>query len=166
MEILALYSSADSLETALSAGARQLASAVDGFALIYLRSAQGDAPHGWAGLASPQDAALAGAALRAFREQTLQSERPLRCEAPTEPARLWQSAAGGVYGFPLALGGQTRGVAIAGCPGAWPRKRSSEFESTLRQIALVLDHHAVSKRPAEAAVPVSDPSDDLLQLSE
>jgi signal transduction histidine kinase len=41
--------------------------------------------------------------------------------------------------------------------------RSADFESTLRQIALVLDHHAVSTKPTTSD---GEPSEDLLELSE
>lgn len=162
MEILALYSSPDSLTTALAAGARHLAAAVDGFALIYPLRSVGDEPDGWAGFTCAKDAAAAGAALASFRDETATSERPLRCEAPQEPARIWSRAAGGVYGFPLRHASHARGVAIVGCPGPWPRMRSAEFESTLRQIALVLDHHAVSSGDVSSG----EPSDELLKLSE
>jgi len=161
MEILALYSSPESLTTALAAGARHLAAAVDGFALIYQLSTE-EEPDGWAGFTCAKDASTAGAALATFRGETCTSERPLRCEAPTEPARIWSRAAGGIYGFPLRHDSHARGVAIVGCPGPWPRMRSAEFESTLRQIALVLDHHAVSSNGTSAG----DPSDELLKLSE
>jgi signal transduction histidine kinase len=49
-----------------------------------------------------------------------------------------------------------------GCPGAWPRIRNAEIESIIRQVALVLDHHAISAEgPGEP-----QPSDELLRLSE
>jgi signal transduction histidine kinase len=167
MEILALYSSPDTLQSALCAGARQLAEVVDGFALIYPSSSNRHEPAGWAGLRSARDATAAGKALEEFRARALKSERPLRSEAPSAPAGLWERAGGGVFGFPLALGGRICGVVIVGCPGAWPRRRSAEFESTLRQIALVLDHHAMSsERGGGSGSASSDPSDDLLQLSE
>ncbi len=161
MEILALYASPESLTTALAAGARHLAAAVDGFALIYQTNSD-DEPDGWAGFTCAKDAEIAGAALASFRSETCSSERPLRCEAPQDPPRIWARAAGGIYGFPLRHDSHARGVAIVGCPGPWPRMRSAEFESTLRQIALVLDHHAVSSSGGVA----SDPSDELLKLSE
>jgi len=162
MEILALYTSPDSLTTALAAGARHLAAAVDGFALIYQLMSSSDDPDGWAGFTCAKDAAQAGGALETFRRETASSERPLRCESPKEPPRIWSRSAGGIYGFPLRHDGQPRGIAIVGCPGPWPRMRSAEFESTLRQIALVLDHHAVSSGTRHP----SDPSDELLKLSE
>jgi signal transduction histidine kinase len=162
MEILALYSSPDTLTTALAAGARHLAAAVDGFALVYQLNAKNEEPDGWAGFTCAKDAAAAGTTLESFRRETSASERPLRCEAPTEPARVWARATGGIYGFPLRHDGQARGIAIVGCPGPWPRMRSAEFESTLRQITLVLDHHAVSSGARER----SEPSDEFLKLSE
>jgi signal transduction histidine kinase len=163
MEILALYSSPDALTTALAAGARHLAAAVDGFALVYQSSSKSDEPDGWAGFTCAKDAATAGGALENFRRETSASERPLRCEAPTEPARIWARATGGIYGFPLRHDGQARGLAIVGCPGPWPRMRSAEFESTLRQITLVLDHHAVSSGARDNP---AEPSDEFLKLSE
>ncbi len=162
MEILALYSSPDALTTALAAGARHLAAAVDGFALVYQLDSRNDEPDGWAGFTCAKDAAVAGAALDSFRRETSASERPLRGEAPTEPARIWSRATGGIYGFPLRHDGQARGLAIVGCPGPWPRMRSAEFESTLRQITLALDHHAVSSGARDR----SEPSDEFLKLSE
>jgi signal transduction histidine kinase len=162
MEILALYSSPDALTTALAAGARHLAAAVDGFALVYQSSSKSEEPDGWAGFTCAKDASAAGVALENFRRETSASERPLRCEAPAEPQRIWSRATGGIYGFPLRHDGQARGLAIVGCPGPWPRMRSAEFESTLRQITLVLDHHAVSSGAREQ----SEPSDEFLKLSE
>jgi signal transduction histidine kinase len=162
MEILALYSSPDALTTALAAGARHLAAAVDGFALVYQSSSKSEEPDGWAGFTCAKDASAAGVALENFRRETSASERPLRCEAPAEPQRIWSRATGGIYGFPLRHDGHARGLAIVGCPGPWPRMRSAEFESTLRQITLVLDHHAVSSGAREQ----SEPSDEFLKLSE
>jgi len=114
MEILALYSSPDALTTALAAGARHLAAAVDGFALVYQFHSKSDEPDGWAGFTCAKDAAAAGVALENFRRETTASERPLRCEAPAEPQRIWSRATGGIYGFPLRHDGQARGLAIVG----------------------------------------------------
>lgn len=162
MEILALYTSPETLSIALAAGARHLAATLEGFALVYLDQSRAHEPDGWSGFTCAKDAATAGAELESFREQTLGSERPLRCDAPTEPARIWSRAAGGVYGFPLRHGGKPRGVAIVGCPGPWPRMRSAEFESIVRQITLMLDHHAVSQGTGGTG----EPSDEFLRLSE
>ncbi len=162
MEILALYESSDSLGSALAAGARHLAATVDGFALVYREDAAASEPDGWAGFTCAQDAQTAGQELDSFRAQAGGSERPLRCDAPEAPARVWSRAAGGVFGFPLRHGGRTRGVAIVGCPGPWPRVRNAEIESILRQITLVLDHSSVSKGQQTSA----EPSDEILRMSE
>jgi signal transduction histidine kinase len=162
MEILALYTAPDCLDTALSAGARHLAATVGGFALIFARGSDSSEPDGWAGFSCAGDATTAGSALDDFRKHVQPSEKPLRCSAPEEPARIWERAGGGVYGFPLRHDHQSRGVAIVGCPGDWPRMRNAEIESILRQIALVLDHHAVSMQREED----EEPSDELLRLSE
>ncbi len=162
MEILALYESTESLGTALSAGARHLAATIEGFALIYQQdSAPGD-PDGWAGFTCARDAQIAGGELDALREQAAASPRPIRCDAPAEPARIWARAAGGLFGFALRHGDQVRGVAIVGCPGPWPRVRNAEVESIMRQVGLVLDHHAVSQGQG----PGDEPSDEVLRLSE
>jgi signal transduction histidine kinase len=161
LEILALYTSPETLPMALAAGARHLAAALQGFALVYVRERESSEPEGWAGFTCAKDAQTAGAALADFIGQVGRSERPLRTEAPEEPARVWARAAGGVFGFPLRHGGQTRGIAILGCPGPWPRMLNAEVESVLRQVTLVLDHHLVSQQPAAA-----EPSDELLKLSE
>jgi signal transduction histidine kinase len=162
MEILALYTSPETLGTALAAGARHLAATLGGFALVYRREASAIEPDGWAGFTCAKDAQLAGGELESFRIQTFGSERPLRCGAPREPERVWSRAAGGVFGFPLRQGDATRGVAIIGCPGPWPRMLNAEIESILRQITLVLDHHDVTETKAAA----EEPSEELLQMSE
>ena len=108
MEILALYESSDSLGSALAAGARHLAATVDGFALVYREDAAASEPDGWAGFTCAQDAQTAGQELDSFRAQAGGSERPLRCDAPEAPARVWSRAAGGVFGFPLRHGGQSQ----------------------------------------------------------
>jgi len=162
MEILALYTSPETLNIALAAGARHLAATLEGFALVYVEQSGAHEPDGWSGFTCAKDAATAGAELQSFREQTFNSERPLRCDAPSEPARIWSRAAGGVYGFPLRHAGKPRGVAIVGCPGPWPRMRSAEFESIVRQITLMLDHHAVS----HGVGGTGEPSDEFLRLSE
>lgn len=161
MEILALYTSPDALGSALSAGARHLAGTLGGFALVYLADSDAGEPDGWAGFKCAADAQAAGVELSSFRHQAQDAERPLRCEAPDEPDRIWGRAAGGVFGFPLRHGDTNRGVAIIGCPGPWPRMLNSEVESILRQITLVLDHHAVTEAPTSG-----EPSDELLRLSE
>ena len=161
MEILALYTSPETLGTALSAGARHLAATLGGFALVYVDGEEPEEPAGWAGFTCAKDALIAGEELDGFRAQTLKAARPLRRDAPSEPERVWARASGGVFGFPLRHGDETRGVAIIGCPDAWPRMLNAEVESILRQITLVLDHHAVTEEP-----PSSDPSDEFLRLSE
>ncbi len=162
MEILAVYTDPKALETALATGARHLAATLDGFALVYRSGRDGGEPDGWAGFTCARDAQLASEQLTAFRKQIEQSERPVRGDGPSEPQRVWARAAGGVFGFPLQHAGTIRGVAVIGCPGPWPRIRNAEIESILRQIGLVLDHHAVSESSAEKA----DSSDELLDLSE
>jgi len=161
VEILALYTSPETLPLALAAGARHLAAALQGFALVYAKQRESAEPEGWAGFTCAKDAQTAGGALADFIAQVSRSERPLRTEAPQEPARIWGRAAGGIFGFPLRHGGQTRGIAILGCPGPWPRMLNAEVESVLRQVTLVLDHHLVSQQPA-----AGEPSDELLKLSE
>ena len=164
MEILALYESSESLDSALSAGARHLAATADGFALIYSAEAGSSDPEGWAGFTCARDAQTAGQELDGFRRQALLAMRPVRCDAPQDPPRIWQRAAGGIFGFPLKHGSRTRGVAIVSCPGPWPRVRNAEIESILRQVALVLDHHAVSD--GGETVQDDEPSDEVLRLSE
>ena len=162
MEILAVYTAPEALETALATGARHLAATLEGFALVYQLGHESREPDGWAGFTCARDAQAASEQLDAFRKQIQHSERPIRGDAPSGPPRIWARAAGGLYGFPLQHAGKTRGVAIVGCPGAWPRIRNAEIESILRQVALVLDHHAVSAEgPGEP-----QPSDELLRLSE
>jgi signal transduction histidine kinase len=162
MEILALYESSENLGTAVAAGARHLAATIDGFALVYSESSPSGEPDGWAGFSCAGDAQVAGDKLEGFRIQTAAAERPLRCDPPLEPQRIWSRGSGGVFGFPLRHGGRTRGVAIVGCPGAWPRMRNAEVESILRQVTLVLDHHAVTAEDAST----EEPSDEVLRLSE
>ncbi len=161
MEILALYTDPDTLPTALAAGARHLAATLQGFALVYSGDTDPDEPDGWAGFTCAKDAQTAGQRLADFIAQVSRSERPLRADAPEAPPRIWERAAGGVFGFPLRHGGQTRGIAVLGCPGAWPRMLNAEIESIMRQITLVLDHHVVSQQPRS-----EEPSDELLKLSE
>jgi signal transduction histidine kinase len=162
VEILALYTTPETLETAVAAGARHLAATLDGLALVYAIGAPANEPGGWAGFTCAKDAESAGRHLQAFRKQVERSDRPLRTEAPDTPPRVWGRAAGGLYGFPLRHAGSIRGTAIVGCPGDWPRMRNAEVESILKQITLILDHHAVSEnRTAQA-----EPSDELLLLSE
>jgi signal transduction histidine kinase len=167
MEILALYTSPDTLPSALAAGARHLAAALQGFALVYQAGAGAADPDGWAGFTCAKDAQTAGQELDDFVQQTLASERPLRTDAPEGTPRIWARAAGGVYGFPIRHNGQIRGAALLGCPGPWPRVQNAGIESILRQVALVLDHHEVSNAttaPAHAAE--AEPSDEVLRLSE
>ncbi len=162
MEILALYSSPEALGAALAAGARHLAGATEGFALVYQVGSAGREPEGWAGFTCAGDAQIAGEHLDSFRKRTEFAERPLRSGAPEEPARIWQRAAGGVYGVPLRRGERALGVALVGCPGPWPRVRNAEIESVLSQLALVLEHHGMTLGQASG----DDPSDELLRLSE
>jgi signal transduction histidine kinase len=162
VEILAVYTAPEALETALATGARHLAATLEGFALVYQLGHESREPDGWAGFTCARDAQAASEQLDAFRKQIQHSERPIRGDAPSGPPRIWARAAGGLYGFPLQHAGKTRGVAIVGCPGAWPRIRNAEIESIIRQVALVLDHHAISAEgPGEP-----QPSDELLRLSE
>lgn len=161
MEILGLYTSPEKLNVALAAGARHLAATLQGFALIYATDAKSSQPDGWAGFTCAADAEAAGTTLTEFIVEARNADRPLRSEAPSEPDRIWSRASGGVFGFPLTQDGRTRGVAILGYPSEWPRMRNAEVESILRQLALILDHHAVT----QTAEP-DDPSDDVLRLSE
>ncbi len=162
MEILALYTSPDTLPSALAAGARHLAATLQGFALVYQATYDPTEPDGWAGFTCAKDAQVAGEELDDFIRQTLASERPLRTDAPEGNPRVWGRAAGGVYGFPIRHNGQIRGVAVLGCPGPWPRVQNAGIESILRQVSLVLDHHAMSG--VEEAE--TEPSDEVLRLSE
>ena len=162
MEILALYTSPDTLPSALAAGARHLAASLQGFALVYQAVHDPTQPDGWAGFSCAKDAQAAGEELDDFVRQALASERPLRTDAPEGSPRIWARAAGGVYGFPIRHNGQVRGVALLGCPGPWPRVQNAGIESILRQVALVLDHHAVSGGDTLEA----EPSDEVLRLSE
>jgi len=166
MEILALYESSENVATALAAGARHLAATVDGFALVYCEDSDSSEPDGWAGFTCAKDAQTAGEELDQFRRETAGAERPLRCDAPKDPQRIWARAGGGVFGFPLRHGGRIRGVAIVACPGPWPRVRNAEVESILRQVTLVLDHQAVSQQQAAPAATAEEPSEELLRLSE
>lgn len=162
MEILALYTSPDTLGSALAAGARHLAAALQGFALVYQSGRPAADPDGWAGFTCAKDAQVAGAELADFIREAESSERPVRIDSPEGSPRIWARGAGGVYGFPIRHNGQPRGVALLGCPGPWPRVQNAGIESILRQIALVLDHHEVSGRGDVAA----EPSDEVLRLSE
>jgi signal transduction histidine kinase len=162
MEILALYTSPDTLPSALAAGARHLAASLQGFALVYQTVFDSTDPDGWAGFTCAKDAQAAGEELDDFVRQTLASERPLRTDAPEGSPRVWGRAAGGVYGFPIRHNGQVRGVALLGCPGPWPRVQNAGIESILRQVSLVLDHHAMSGGGQTEA----EPSDEVLRLSE
>lgn len=162
MEILALYTSPDTLPSALAAGARHLAAALQGFALVYQAGHVSTDPDGWAGFTCAKDAQTAGEELDDFVRQALASERPLRTDTPEGTPRIWARAAGGVYGFPIRHNGQVRGVALIGCPGPWPRVQNAGIESILRQVALVLDHHAVSGGDTSE----DEPSDEVLRLSE
>jgi len=162
MEILALYTSPDTLGSALAAGARHLAAALQGFALVYQSGRPAADPDGWAGFTCAKDAQVAGAELADFIREAESSERPVRIDSPEGSPRIWARGAGGIYGFPIRHNGQPRGVALLGCPGPWPRVQNAGIESILRQIALVLDHHEVSGRGDVAA----EPSDEVLRLSE
>jgi signal transduction histidine kinase len=162
MEILALYTSPDTLGSALAAGARHLAAAIQGFALVYQSGRPAAEPDGWAGFTCAKDAQVAGAELDDFIREAESSERPVRIDPPEGSPRIWSRGAGGVYGFPIRHNGQPRGVALLGCPGPWPRVQNAGIESILRQIALVLDHHSMSDHGAAS----SEPSDEVLRLSE
>ena len=160
MEILGLYSSPETLNTALAAGARHLAGTLQGFALIYRSGSNVSEPDGWAGFTCASDAMTAGSVLTEFIQEATYADRPSRAEAPVEPPRIWSRAAGGVFGFPLSQSGRTRGVAILGYPAEWPRMRNAEVESILRQISLI-DHCSITQGPEN-----DDPSDEVLRLSE
>jgi signal transduction histidine kinase len=162
MEILALYTSPDTLGSALAAGARHLAAAIQGFALVYQSGRPAAEPDGWAGFTCAKDAQVAGAELDEFIREAESSERPVRIDPPEGSPRIWARGAGGVYGFPIRHNGQPRGVALLGCPGPWPRVQNAGIESILRQIALVLDHHSMSDNSAAS----TEPSDEVLRLSE
>jgi signal transduction histidine kinase len=162
MEILALYTSPDTLGSALAAGARHLAAAIQGFALVYQSGRPAAEPDGWAGFTCAKDAQVAGAELDEFIREAEGSERPVRIDPPEGSPRIWARGAGGVYGFPIRHNGQPRGVALLGCPGPWPRVQNAGIESILRQIALVLDHHSMSDNSAAS----TEPSDEVLRLSE
>jgi signal transduction histidine kinase len=162
MEILALYTSPDTLGSALAAGARHLAAAIQGFALVYQSGRPAAEPDGWAGFTCAKDAQVAGAELDEFIREAESSERPVRIDPPEGSPRIWARGAGGVYGFPIRHNGQPRGVALLGCPGPWPRVQNAGIESILRQIALVLDHHSMSDNGAAS----TEPSDEVLRLSE
>src|SRR5262245_28418757 len=166
MEILALYTSPDTLGSELAAGARHLAAALQGFALVYQSGRTSAEPDGWAGFTCAKDAQIAGAELEDFIREAEESERPVRIDPPEGSPGIWARGAGGVYGFPIRHNGQSRGVALLGCPGPWPRVQNAGIESILRQIALVLDHHVVSGAAPVSAAPVSEPSDEVLRLSE
>ena len=164
MDLLALYRAPQALPEVLTASAQYLAELLQGFALVYREPARAGAPDGWAGLASAEDVRAAAAALDAFRHQVASSERGLRLPPPSEPKFVAERGAGGIYGFPLRFNGQTRGVALVGCPGPWPRPRSPRIEGALRQVALVLDHHAL-QHASERREEDGD-TDEVLALSE
>jgi signal transduction histidine kinase len=164
MDLLALYRSPEALAEVLTAGAQYLAELLQGFALVYREGTDSSDPDGWAGLLSPEDARSAAAALESFRGQVAMSDRGLRVNPPEEPGSVAEKGAGGIYGFPLRYDGQTRGVALVGCPGPWPRPRSPKIEAALRQLSLVLDHYAV--RVGAGANKGEADTDEVLQLSE
>ena len=124
MEIVALYTSPETLPTALAAGARHLAAIVEGFALVYRPESDTAEPDGWAGFTCAKDAQVAGEHLAEFRKRIAIAEAPILIQAPDAPPRIWARAAGGVYGFALRHCGGLRGVAMVGCPGPWPRIRT------------------------------------------
>ena len=164
MDLLALYRSPEALPEVYTAGAQYLAELLQGFALVYGEGANGRDPAGWAGLASRDEARTAGAALDAFLKQVAASDRGLRANPPAEPRSVAEKGAGGIFGFPLRQDGRTRGVALVGCPGPWPRPRSPRIEAALRQLTLVLDHcalHSESRGKKE-----DGDTDEMLQLSE
>jgi signal transduction histidine kinase len=162
MEILALYRCAESLSDALTAAARHLAGILDGFALVYRTDSQGSEPDGWAGFTCAADAQVAGRELDGFRMQAQASEQPLRTASPEAPDRIWKRGAGGIYSFRLEFENRVQGVALVGCPGSWPRVRNAEIDSIVRQLALVLDHHAARTTALEGDLG----GDEVLQLSE
>jgi signal transduction histidine kinase len=162
VEIVALYTSPETLPTALAAGARHLAATVEGFALVYRPGSGESEPDGWAGFTCARDAQVASEHLAEFRKQLALADGPLLTQAPDAPPRIWARAAGGVYGFGLRHGGELRGLALVGCPGAWPRMRKAEIDSILGQLALVLDHCAAR----EGAPAPEEPPEELLRMSE
>jgi len=132
-------------------------------ALVHQSGAPAREPDGWAGFTCARDAEAAAEALDEFRRRVEVGDRPLRADAPAEPPRIWQRAAGGVHGFPLRRGDRLLGTALVGCPGPWPRVRNPEVESVLQQLALVLEHHVLAQSGGGGE---ADPSDELLRLSE
>ena len=162
MEIVALYTSPETLPTALAAGARHLAAIVEGFALVYRPESDTTEPDGWAGFTCARDAQAAGEHLAEFRKRIAIAEAPILIQAPDAPPRIWARAAGGVYGFALRHCGGLRGVAMVGCPGPWPRIRKAEIDSILGQLGLVLDHCAAR----ESSPAAEEPPDEVLQMSE
>ena len=81
MEILGLYSTPETLNTALTAGARHLAGTLQGFALIYRSESNPSEPDGWAGFTCASDAMMAGSVLAEFVQDATHADRPLRTEA-------------------------------------------------------------------------------------
>jgi signal transduction histidine kinase len=162
VEIVALYTSPETLPTALAAGARHLAATVEGFALVYRPESEVTEPDGWAGFTCARDAQVAGEHLADFRKRVAIAEGPILMQAPDTPPRIWARAAGGVYGFGLRHDGELRGIAMIGCPGPWPRIRKAEIDSILGQLGLVLDHCAVR----EGREVSEEPPDEMLRMSE
>jgi signal transduction histidine kinase len=162
VEIVALYTSPDTLPMALAAGARHLAATVEGFALVYRPESAASEPDGWAGFTCARDAQVAGEHLAEFRRQVDHAEGPIMTQVPEAPPRIWARAAGGVYGFGLRQCGELRGVALVGCPGPWPRMRKAEIDSVLSQLGLVLDHCATR---AGVGKP-EEPPEEMLRMSE
>jgi signal transduction histidine kinase len=161
-ESLTLYRRPEALPEALSAAAQNFAEILDGFALLYLRDVPASEPNGWAGFRCAADAQAAGTVLERFRDQVEKSEKAIRTTAPDGPERIWQRGAGGIYGFRLEFEDRFLGVVLAGCPGPWPRDRSTAVDSVLKQLALMMDHHAARTAPAHKETA----SDDVLELSE
>lgn len=161
MGILSRYRSPDSLSDTLEEAATRLASLVEGVALLYREGSSAAQPDSWAGFASAEEAASAGARLEGFKNQVEVSDSPTKIPSPANSGGLGR-AVGGVYGCPLRLHDRARGVALIGFSGEWPPDRLEEVKSIAEELALLLDHHARGGRKADDS---SDP-DHALQLSE
>jgi signal transduction histidine kinase len=164
MTLLAHYRAPGLLPETLNEAAARLAQLVDGIALLYRADPNdGAAPSAWAGFDSAEAARSAGSEIGSFRTQVASADRALQTAAPAGPSETWGRAAGGLYGFPLRFQDRMHGVAVVGFPGGWPEDRGPEVEAIVRQLSLVLDHHAAMNGSAKDSS--SDP-DELLQLSE
>jgi signal transduction histidine kinase len=129
---------------------------------VYHGDSPASEPDSWSGFRCAADAQAAGTVLERFRAQVERSEQAIRTTAPDGPERIWQRGAGGIYGFRVEFEGRLLGVVLAGCPGAWQRDRNAEVDSVLKQLALVMDHHAARTAPERKEVV----GDDVLELSE